>query len=70
LLWVDCRGLGVDAKSLQQFMIQEARVAFNEGIGFGEEGAGFMRMNAACRRATLEEALRRIHDAVQARRGS
>lgn len=68
LLWLDCRSLGLDAKSLQQFMIKEARVAFNEGAGFGEEGAGFMRMNVACRRATLEEALRRIHEAVKARR--
>jgi cystathionine beta-lyase len=68
LLWLDCRGLGLDAAGLKKFMVQEAKVALNEGSGFGEEGAGFMRMNVACRRATLEEALRRVREAVRARR--
>lgn len=68
LLWLDCRGLGLDGAGLKQFMVHEAKVALNEGIGFGEQGAGFMRMNIACRRATLEAALQRIEKAVLARR--
>ncbi|MDF2960486.1 MAG: Cystathionine beta-lyase [Paenibacillus sp.] len=68
LLWLDCRSLGLDTAELRRFMVKEAKVALNEGISFGPEGEGFMRMNAACRRATLEEALRRIRSAIEARR--
>jgi cystathionine beta-lyase len=66
LLWLDCRGLGLEQAELKKFMISKAKVALNEGVSFGAEGAGYMRMNVACRRATLEEALTRILSAVQA----
>jgi cystathionine beta-lyase len=68
LLWLDCRSLGLDTAELKHFMLKEAKVAFNEGASFGKEGAGFLRLNAACRRATIEEALRRIQRAAEARR--
>jgi cystathionine beta-lyase len=68
LMWLDCNGLGLDAAGLRGFMLNEGKVALNEGVIFGTEGAGFMRMNVACRRATLEEALQRILRAVEARR--
>ncbi len=65
LLWLDCRDLGMDPYSLAQFMIKEARVALSSGSDFGKEGDGFLRMNLACRRSTLEEGLRRIEKAVK-----
>jgi cystathionine beta-lyase len=46
-------------------MLEEARVYFDEGYIFGEEGAGFERMNIACSRSLLQEALERIRLAVQ-----
>lgn len=64
LLWLDCRSLHMPPKELTSFMLATARVAMNEGSLFGSEGAGFMRMNLACTRATLTEALHRIRDAV------
>lgn len=64
LVWLDCRGLKMDPTNLQNFFLHKAKVALNEGSSFGEGGSGFMRLNIACRRIVLEEALRRIETAV------
>jgi len=65
LLWIDGRELGLNAKEMKQFMYQEAKVAFNEGSTFGDEGEGFVRINCACPRSVLEEALRRFVAAIE-----
>ncbi|HZG58185.1 MalY/PatB family protein [Paenibacillus sp.] len=67
LLWVDARALGLTGKAMQRFMNEEAKVAFNEGSVFGDEGAGYVRINCACPRSTLEEALRRFVGAIERR---
>ncbi|MNO00892.1 hypothetical protein D3C81_2208800 [compost metagenome] len=41
-------------------MYREAKVAFNEGSIFGTEGQGHLRINLACPRSTLTEALERF----------
>jgi cystathionine beta-lyase len=64
LAWLDCRGLGLDAAALQHLMRDEARVYLDEGPLFGPEGEGFERINFACPRALLAEALERIAAAV------
>ncbi len=66
LLWLDCRGLKLDDQALQKLMRQEARVGFDDGFMFGEGGSGFQRMNIACPRSLLREALGRIEKAVRA----
>lgn len=68
LLWLDCRALGLDDAGLRHFFVQEARVGLNPGITFGEQGSGFMRLNLACPRATLSQALEQIVEALQDRR--
>lgn len=60
LMWLDCRELNMSNEELDQFFTFKAEVALDKGHWFGDEGSGFMRMNIACPRATLEEALRRI----------
>lgn len=65
LLWLDCTGLGLSGKELKQFMIEKARVGLNAGLDYGDEGEHYMRMNIACPRATLEEGVNRIIDAVK-----
>ena len=45
-------------------MKEKAKVGLEDGFIFGEAGAGFMRMNIACPKITLEEALKRIESAV------
>lgn len=64
LLWLDCRGLELGQKELCDFFEQKAGILLNDGLTFGEEGRGFMRMNAACPRTVLKEALERIKSAV------
>jgi len=64
LIWLDCRKLGLDVRELNQFMLQKARIALDEGSWFGTEGEGFMRMNIACSRSIIEKALKRIEIAV------
>ncbi|MCH1625615.1 MalY/PatB family protein [Fredinandcohnia quinoae] len=65
LVWLDCRELGLNEKELEQFMLKEAKVAFNAGYTFGIGGEGFMRVNIACPRAILEEGLKRIQAAIK-----
>jgi len=64
LIWLDCRKLGMNPEALKEFMNHKARVGLDHGFVFGSGGAGFERMNIACPRATLEEALKRIEKAV------
>jgi cysteine-S-conjugate beta-lyase len=65
LVWLDCRGLGMDNLALRKFMREKARVGLDDGFLFGEGGSGFQRMNIACPRSILEEALGRIARAVR-----
>jgi len=65
LIWLDCRELGLDDKALRDFMRNEARVGLDDGFLFGKSGSGFQRMNIACPRVILTEALGRIEKAVK-----
>jgi cysteine-S-conjugate beta-lyase len=64
LAWMDCRGLGMDAESLDRFMLMKARLWLDRGQKFGLEGHGYMRVNLGCPRATVDEAIRRLITAV------
>ena len=63
LVWLDCRRLGLDKLELKRLMFDEARVFLDEGFVFGPEGEGFERINIACPRSILAEALGRIKNA-------
>ena len=56
----------MDNEELRRFMIEKAKIGLNEGYTFGRSLSGFMRLNAACPRATLEKALKQLKDAVDA----
>jgi cysteine-S-conjugate beta-lyase len=64
LIWLNCKALNMEPKALQKFFLEEAKVAMNEGSTFKTGGAGFMRMNIACPRSRLVEALNRIEAAI------
>lgn len=66
LLWLDCSGLGLSREQLDRFMIDEAELWLDGGSLFGEEVNSFQRINAACRRETLEKALEQLKAAVDA----
>jgi cystathionine beta-lyase len=69
LAWLDCRVLNLDDQGLRRFFREKAKVGFDDGYVFGEGGSGFQRMNIACPRTLLEEALSRIEKAVNTLQG-
>lgn len=64
LVWLDCRGLGLDNVALSDFMVHKARLGLTAGYLFCPGLEGYMRMNAACPRAVVEKALARLRAAV------
>lgn len=64
LVWLDCRELEMNNQQLREFMIYKAKIGLNEGCSFGRSLTGFMRLNAACPRGTLEAALKQLKEAV------
>ena len=66
LVWLDCRELGMTNEELRRFMIEKAGLGLNEGWSFGRSLNGFMRLNAACSRKVLEQAMKQLEEAVKA----
>lgn len=62
--WLDCTGLGLTPEELDDLMIHKAKLWLNTGKIFGDCAAQFQRVVLACPRATLEEAMRRLKNAV------
>ena len=60
LVWLDCRGLGLDAEELDRRIIHRAKLWLDSGKIFGECGRGFQRINVACPRSVLKEALQKL----------
>lgn len=63
LIFLDCRKLHLSQKELVDFFVDKARLALNDGSMFGKEGEGFMRINIACPKAILTEALQQLEKA-------
>ncbi len=68
LLWLDFRGLQMDPDDLTNFLRKDAGWAITRGIAFGEQGAGFGRLNIACPKINLSNALDNLQRAIQERR--
>jgi cystathionine beta-lyase len=64
LVWLDFRELGLEHKELEKFMRGKAKLALDEGYIFGQGGEGFERINIACPKSILEDALNRIKEAI------
>lgn len=60
-LWIDFRETGLSDYEINQKILEQAKVAGDLGEWFGEEGRGFMRLNMACPRAIVNEALERLN---------
>ena len=67
LLWLDFRALGLAQDDLTRFLRKEAGWAITRGIAFGEAGKGFGRLNIACPRARLDQALDGLDAAISKR---
>ena len=64
LVWLDFSGLGLSDADLKAFVLQKAKLGLNDGPVFGPGGKGFQRMNIACPRAIVEEAMSRLEKAI------
>jgi len=67
LIWLDCNPLlesGMITGNPHEFFLDKARVALNNGAEFGPGGGGFVRLNFACPRNLVEEALKRMKDSL------
>ncbi|MGV3581953.1 MAG: MalY/PatB family protein [Methylophilus sp.] len=64
LLWLDCRGLGMDDHELKHFFVYKAGLGLSPGTLFGEAGSGFMRMNIGAPKKIIANALGNISKAL------
>ncbi len=64
LIWLDFRALGLSEEEREDLIVNRARLWFNSGAIFGADGEGFQRVNIACPRAILEQAMERLERAV------
>ena len=60
LVWLDFRQHNLDGSELRQLIFEQAKVYLDDGFIFGPEGEGFERINIACPRSILVEALERM----------
>jgi cystathionine beta-lyase len=65
LAWLDCRRTGI-TKNPSEFFLNKAQVALSNGDDFGQGGQGFVRLNFACPRKRLVQALDRMRLALEA----
>ena len=64
LVWLDFRGTGLGVEELDDKIINQAKLWLDSGKIFGSCGEGFQRINVACPRKVLEEAMDRIKNVV------
>ncbi len=65
MIWLDCRELRLEGDALKDFFINKAKLGLNDGQQFGTGGEGFMRINVACPKATVEQAMEQLRAAVK-----
>ncbi|HEJ0421330.1 TPA: pyridoxal phosphate-dependent aminotransferase [Citrobacter koseri] len=66
LAWIDLRALNIDDHTLQDALIHQQKVAIMPGYTYGEEGCGFVRLNAGCPRSKLEKGVNGLINAIRA----
>ena len=64
LVWLDCSGVGLDDEALDKLIVHRAKLWLDGGPMFGQGGSGFQRINIACPRALLKQALEHLETAI------
>lgn len=67
LMWLNCKGLGLNSNELVNFFVNDAKLGLNDGRSFGIGGDGYMRLNIACSRKLLEKAMNQLKIAINKR---
>ncbi len=65
LVWLDFSGTGLSETELEDLIVNRAKLWLDGGTMFGECGKGFQRINVACPRSILKEAMRRLEGALK-----
>lgn len=65
LVWLDFRKTRLSVEELEDLIVNRAKLWLDSGKIFGKSGEGFQRINVACPRQILEEALHRIGEQLQ-----
>ena len=60
LVWIDARKEQKTDEEMKELLLKKGELALEPGSKFGENGAGFLRMNIACPRETLRDGLNRL----------
>ena len=67
LMWLDMSSLGMKHDEIKRMLVDDARVALNDGLFFGPQGKGFFRMNLATQRRNVIQTLENLHHAIRSR---
>lgn len=65
LLWLDFSGLNLEHEELREALVNIGGIGLSNGTDFGKEGEKFFRMNVACPRKYVEEAMLKIKNVVE-----
>jgi len=65
LIWLDCSALNLTKKEMEHLFVHQANLWVDPGIIFGKEGENFERINIACPRIVLEQALTQLEKAIR-----
>ena len=64
LVFIDFSALGLTQAQIKDLCVDKAHLALNDGSIYGEEGKGFMRINLACPRSVVQQALQQLEEAL------
>ena len=64
LLWIDYRSTGLTEEEIMTSLLTKGKLALEPGSKYGKFGTGYLRMNVACPRATLEDGVQRFIHAL------
>lgn len=64
LLWIDYRGTEYSENEIMDLLLNKGKLAVEPGSKYGDTGRGFLRMNVACPRSTLEDGVLRFITAL------
>jgi cystathionine beta-lyase len=67
MVWLDFRDMKLSNEKLKELIVRKAGLGLNDGSTFGPGGEGFQRINVACPRILVVEAMNRLEKAVNGR---
>ena len=62
LAWINFEKTGLSPTEFYRLLFKEAKIAANIGSSFGYGGEMYVRINFACRKAIVEDAIERLQN--------